>query len=77
MVDDDDATVGERPDRMAHVCRDDGDNTGSRNMADAVDDDLELASQDFVDFLRGMEVFVDGGCAVEFVVRKVIVSELK
>jgi hypothetical protein len=39
-------------------------------MADAVDDDLDIAGQDLVDLLPRMEVFVDGGSAVEFVVRE-------
>jgi hypothetical protein len=39
-------------------------------MADTVDGDLELAFEDLVDFLLRMEVLMDRGIAVEFLVRE-------
>jgi hypothetical protein len=56
VVNDDDAPIGERQDRVARVARNDGHNSRPDGLPYAIDGHLELAGNQFVDFLLGMEV---------------------
>src|ERR1700681_3927991 len=70
MVHDDGSAVGQRPDRMAGIGRDDRNQSGSGDLSHAVDGDLELALDHLIDLFLRMEVLMDGRAA-----REVVVSE--
>jgi len=70
IVDDDGSAVGQRFYRMAHITRNDGDQTRSGDLSRAVDGHLKLAFDHLVNFFLRMEVLVNGRATGEVVMRE-------
>src|SRR5262249_15178975 len=69
VIDNDRRTVSKGPLRVASICRYNRHHTRPGDMGDAFNGQLELALNHLIDFFLRMEMLVNGGAALEFVVR--------